>query len=54
VSVFDRRYVVQLDPATGALIGAVHTGAGPRESILVGGTLWVADESAGTLTPIPR
>lgn len=38
-SLFDRRLVVELDPVTEALIGAVHTGAGPRESIVAGGML---------------
>jgi len=52
VSVFDRRYVVELDPVTGTILGAVHTGAGPRESVVAGGVLWVADESVGKLTPI--
>jgi streptogramin lyase len=53
VSVLDRRLVVELDPVSGALLGAVHTAPGPRESVAVAGTLWVADESAGKLTPIP-
>jgi streptogramin lyase len=53
VSLFDRRLVVQLDPVTGALLGAVHTGALPRESVVVGGALWVADQGVGKLTPIP-
>jgi hypothetical protein len=53
VSVFDRRLVVGLDPVTGSLLSAVHTGTGPRESIVAGGMLWVADESVGKLTPLP-
>jgi streptogramin lyase len=53
VSVYDRAYAVELDPLTGTLFGAVHTGARPRDSIVVGQTLWVVDEASGELTPIP-
>jgi YVTN family beta-propeller protein len=53
VSIFDRTYVVQLAAATGALVGAVHTGSRPRESVVVGNVLWVLDEGSGKLTPIP-
>ena len=53
VSVYDRAYAVELDPLTGALLGAVHTGAKPRDAVVVGQTLWVVDEAAGKLTPIP-
>ncbi len=53
VSAYDRAYAVELDPLTGALLGAVHTGAQPRDAIVVGQTLWVVDQAAGKLTPIP-
>jgi YVTN family beta-propeller protein len=53
VSVFDGTYVVQLAAATGSLVGAVHTGSRPRESLVVGNALWVLDEGSGKLTPIP-
>jgi streptogramin lyase len=52
-SVYDNRYVVRLDPATGALLGAVHTGLSPRESVVAGGALWVLDEAGAAVTPIP-
>jgi streptogramin lyase len=45
--------VVRLDPATGAVLGAVRTGAAPRESVVVGATLWVIDQDDGAVTPIP-
>jgi len=51
-SAYDSGLVVQLDAATGALLGAVHTGAGPRESIAVGNTLWVVNQTDGTVMPI--
>jgi DNA-binding beta-propeller fold protein YncE len=53
VSAYDRAYAVELDPLTGALLGAVHTGAKPRDSVVAGQTLWVVDQAAGKLTPIP-
>jgi DNA-binding beta-propeller fold protein YncE len=53
VSVYDARLVLRLDPATGALAGAVNTGLGPRESAVAGGALWVLDERGGSVTPIP-
>jgi streptogramin lyase len=52
VSAFNSALVVRLDPATGALLGAVRTGAGPRESVVAAGALWVIDQSDGTVTPI--
>lgn len=52
-SAYGAGLVVRLDPATGALLGAVRTGAGARESVVVDGTLWVCDESDGAVTPIP-
>ena len=33
-------------------MGAVHTGVQPRDSTVAGGTLWVVDEAAGTVSPI--
>ena len=53
VSVYDRALAVELNPATGALLGAIHTGGRPRESVVVGNLLWVLDEGAGKLTPVP-
>jgi DNA-binding beta-propeller fold protein YncE len=53
VSAYDSRLVVRLDAATGALLGAVHTGGQPRESVVAGGVLWVADQADGAVTPIP-
>jgi YVTN family beta-propeller protein len=52
VSDYDHAYAVELDPASGALLGAVHTGRGARDSIAVGSTIWVVDQLAGKLTPI--
>jgi streptogramin lyase len=52
VSVFNSKLVVRLDAATGALLGAVHTGGQPRESVVAGNLLWVADQADGTVTPI--
>ena len=53
VSAYDSSLVVRLDPASGALLGAVHTGPEPRESVAAGGALWVANQLNGTVTPIP-
>jgi streptogramin lyase len=53
VSAYDSSLVVRLDPATGALLGAVHTGPEPRESVAAGGALWVANQLNGTVTPVP-
>ena len=53
VSGYDSGLVLQLDPATGALLGAVHTGTQPRDSVVVGSVLWVADQGDGAVTPIP-
>jgi len=53
VSAYDSGIVVQLDARTGALLGAVHTGAQPRESLVVGNMLWVVNQADGTVTPIP-
>jgi hypothetical protein len=52
VSAYDSELVVQLDARTGALLGAVHTEAQPRESLVVGNTLWVVNRADGTVTPI--
>ena len=52
VSAFGSRLVVRLDAATGALLGAVHTGGQPRESVVAGNVLWVADQADGAITPI--
>ncbi len=53
VSAYDSGLVVELDEKTGVLLGAVHTGAEPRESIVAGNTLWVVNQADGTVTPIP-
>jgi len=53
VSLYDLRLVADLDPATGALLGAVHTGAQPRDSVAAAGQVWVADQASAQLTPIP-
>jgi hypothetical protein len=50
VSLYDRRLVLELGPG---FVGAVHTGAQPRESIVFGSQLWVVDQASGQLTPIP-
>lgn len=52
VSVYDRRVAIELDPQTGALLGAVHTGGQPRESVVAAGALWIVDQAAGALTPL--
>jgi len=52
VSVYDRRYALALDPATGAFLAAVHAGVQPRDSLVVGSTLWVLDQLTGALVPI--
>jgi streptogramin lyase len=51
-SAYDRRLVLGLDPTTGGYAVAVHTGAQPRESLVVGSTLWVVDQGSGALTPV--
>ena len=53
VSAYDSGLVLRLDPATGALLGAVHTGPELRESVEAGGALWVANQLNGTVTPVP-
>jgi streptogramin lyase len=53
VSDYDHRTVLGLDPASGTILAAVHTGGQPRESIVAGGVLWVCDQADGTVTPIP-
>ena len=53
VSAYDSKLVLRLDPATGAILGAVHTGSEPRESVAAAGALWVANQADGTVTPIP-
>jgi streptogramin lyase len=53
VSLYDSRLVVELDPTTGAFVGAIHTGAQPRESVAAAGQLWVTDQASGQVTPIP-
>jgi DNA-binding beta-propeller fold protein YncE len=52
-SAYDAGLVLRLDPATGAILGAVHIGGKPRESVEAGGALWVVDEAGGTVTPVP-
>jgi streptogramin lyase len=52
VTVYDRRYVLALDPATGRFVAAVHAGLQPRESLVVGSTLWVLDQSGGAVVPV--
>jgi len=52
-SAYGSGLVVRLDPTTGALLGAVRTGAGPRESLVAAGVLWVLDQDDGTVTPVP-
>jgi virginiamycin B lyase len=51
-SAYDRRLVLALDPPTGAFAAAVHTGTQPRESLVLGSTLWVVDQAVGALTPV--
>lgn len=51
-SAYDRRLVLALGPSTGAYAAAVHTGAQPRESLVLGSTLWVVDQAVGALTPV--
>lgn len=52
VTVYDRRYVLALDPATGAFLAAVHAGVQPRDSVGAGSTLWVCDQLSGTVVPV--
>ena len=52
VSVYDRRYALALDPASGRFAAAVHAGLQPRESLPVGATLWVLDQGGGALVPV--
>jgi hypothetical protein len=52
-SMYDRNLVAELNPISGTVVGAVHTGLQPRDSVVANGSLWVADEGAGKLTPIP-
>jgi streptogramin lyase len=53
VSLYDDGYVLELDPSSGKLVGAMRTGTRPRDSLVVGGTLWVVDQVSGALTPVP-
>lgn len=50
---YDSGLVAELDPFSGKVMGAVHTGAEPRDSVVVGQTLWVVDQGSGKLTPVP-
>ncbi len=50
---YDGALVIRLDPATGALLGAVKSGRQPRESAVAGGYLWVLDQADAAVTPIP-
>lgn len=52
-SMYDSGLVAELSPFSGSVVGAVHTGLQPRDSLVVGQTLWVVDQGAGKLTPIP-
>jgi len=52
VSVYDAGYVLALDPARGTFLAAVHAGVQPRESLVVGSTLWVLDQLGGALVPV--
>ena len=52
VSVYDRGLVLRLDSTTGVVTRAIHTGAQPRESVVLGSSLWVVDQAAGMVTPI--
>ena len=52
VSVYDARYVLALDPAKGTFLAAVHAGVQPRDSVVVGSTLWVCDQLTGALVPV--
>jgi DNA-binding beta-propeller fold protein YncE len=49
---YDHAWVVKLDPAKGTLLGAIKTGRRPRESVAVGGYVWVLDQADGAVTPI--
>jgi outer membrane protein assembly factor BamB len=52
VTVYDRRCVLALDPARGTFLAAVHAGVQPRDSVVVGSTLWVLDQLTGSLVPV--
>lgn len=52
-SMYDSSLVAELDPSSGRVVGAVHTGDEPRDSVVVGNTLWVVDQGSGKLTPVP-
>jgi streptogramin lyase len=52
VTVYDARYVLALDPAKGTFLAAVHAGVQPRDSLVVGSTLWVCDQLTGALVPV--
>ena len=52
-SAYDSRLAIAISPFNAMPIGAVHTGGGPRDSVVVGNTLWVVDQNSGKLTPIP-
>jgi YVTN family beta-propeller protein len=53
VSLYDGGYALELNPASGKPVGAVRTGTQPRDSLVVGGTLWIVDQASGELTPVP-
>lgn len=52
VTVYDARYVLALDPATGTFLAAVHAGVQPRDSVVAGSTLWVCDQLTGAVVPV--
>jgi streptogramin lyase len=52
VSAYDSGFAVALDPVSGVYLAAVHTGLEPRDSVVVGSTLWIADQGSGEVTPI--
>ncbi|HET7758448.1 MAG TPA: hypothetical protein VFK62_00860 [Gaiellaceae bacterium] len=52
LTVYDRRYVLALDPVRGTFLAAVHAGAQPRDSVVVGSTLWVLDQLNGAVVPV--
>jgi hypothetical protein len=51
-SMYDSALVAELDPFSGQVVGAVHTGDQPRDSVVVGQTLWIVDQGSGKLTPV--
>jgi DNA-binding beta-propeller fold protein YncE len=48
------RTVLRIDPTTRRITGRVLVGDGPRSLVIAAGSVWVANQSAGTITRLRR